>query len=808
MNDKIEGIPFRWFDLLASLILMAALLIAASQLIATDWADGLYITWILVTLGGLLGFALGYSRFSTGVVVLLATLYGLIVVTWQLGLTLGMAIPWDERLATLFSGLNTTLSQLFGGRAVTSTILFLTLTGILAWFMSVYAGYMLIRHASSWRATIPGGIAMLIIASYGVREGMLTGLFMVYLFLALMLVARMNFVKNYLGWSGDRTRLPTEFGYNLMIATVVGAVLVFALAWFAPVLGASLPSFKDTWEYVTEPLTGIREGVGKAFAPLESDIGMVQASIVNDYYGDTLALGRGNLLSDSVILSINAPELPPGISRYYWRAHHYDYYEDGIWSNSEDESIALTPDRFDLEFPEYSARWESFVTVNPDRRLLTLFTPLDPRWVSRPVEAQAVLNSDGTAEIVALRASPPLTIGDIYSVRGTLSVASVSELRTAGTDYPPEISERYLQLSDSVTDRTRLLAEQISEGLDNPYDIVDAVTRYLRANIEYQEYLPERPLDQDPIDWMLFDLRQGFCNYYASAEVILLRSLGIPARVVVGYSQGEIDPGTALPNATDTDFLPQQGQAEGSVDEQTYIVRQRNAHAWPEVYFPGYGWIEFEPTVNQVPLVRRMGIASTNSGAESEDLQSDIAAGLRPTPVSDVDINQVSDAPDALLSIEPEPFPWTIVLVSLSVLALMVLSQVLPRPKLPPLPELLVIGLLKLGIQPPELLRLWAQHISLPPLPRAYNDLNLALLLLGARPRRIATPAERAASLSAVIPATRDPAQVVVMEYEVLTYGQKPANQKNAERASRIIRKLSIRRILGRFIPGYSSQKD
>lgn len=808
MNDEAIDAPVRWFDLLACIILMAALLVAASQLIATDWAKDLYIAWILVALGGLLGFALGYSRFSSAVAALLASLYGLILVTWQLGLILGMGIPWAERLAILSDQLSNTIDQLFTGQTVTSTILFLALTGIIAWIMSVFAAYSLIRHGAPWRATVPGGVAMLIIANYSVREGMHTGLLMVYLFLALMLVARLNFMKNNLAWRGDRTILPTEFGYNLTVATLVVALLVFAFAWFAPVLGASLPSFKDTWEYVTEPLTGIREGVGKAFAPLESDIGMVQASIVNDYYGDTLALGRGNLLSDSVILSINAPRPPAGISRYYWRAHHYDYYDEGIWRNTQDDILALSPDRFDLEIPDYQARWETFVTVNPDRRLLTLFTPLDPRWVSRPVEAQVSIEPDGSADVAALRASPPLTIGDVYSVRATISVATVAELRTAGIDYPEWISERYLQIPESVTNRTRLLSEQISEGMDNPYDIVVAVTNYLRANIEYQEYLPERPLDQDPIDWMLFDLRQGFCNYYASAEVILLRALGIPARVVVGYSQGEINSSPTLPSATDTNFLPQQGQDDSSPDEQTYIVRQRNAHSWPEVYFPGYGWVEFEPTVNQVPLVRRMGISLTDSGAESEDLQSEDAANLRPTPISDVDINQIGENPAGSPTTETEPFPWKIMLISLSILALMVLSQVIPRPELPPLPELLVNGLRRIGITPPELLQLWAQHVSLPPLPRAYNDLNLALLLLGARPARIATPSERAASLSAVIPATRDPAQVVVMEYELMTYGQKQANQKNAERASRVIRKLSAREVFARIIPWYGDKKD
>ncbi|MBK8780899.1 MAG: transglutaminase domain-containing protein [Anaerolineales bacterium] len=79
----------------------------------------------------------------------------------------------------------------------------------------------------------------------------------------------------------------------------------------------------------------------------------------------------------------------------------------------------------------------------------------------------------------------------------------------------------------------------------------------------------------------LFESKQGFCNYYASAEVLMLRSIGIPARLAVGFAQGE-------PNLQNTFFT----------------VREKDAHAWPEVYFPGYGWIEFEPTGNQDPVNR------------------------------------------------------------------------------------------------------------------------------------------------------------------------------------------------------------
>src|SRR5687767_11533052 len=82
------------------------------------------------------------------------------------------------------------------------------------------------------------------------------------------------------------------------------------------------------------------------------------------------------------------------------------------------------------------------------------------------------------------------------------------------------------------------------------------------------------------LEWFLFNWKSGYCNYYASAEVLMLRSLGIPARLAVGYAQGEEN------------------------DDGTFTVYERDAHAWPQVYFPAIGWVDFEPTASQPPIER------------------------------------------------------------------------------------------------------------------------------------------------------------------------------------------------------------
>src|SRR5260370_36233488 len=101
-----------------------------------------------------------------------------------------------------------------------------------------------------------------------------------------------------------------------------------------------------------------------------------------------------------------------------------------------------------------------------------------------------------------------------------------------------------------------------------PYDKSKAIESWLRGNVAYNEAMPNPPGNVDLIDWSLFTVKQGYCTYYASAMVIMLRSLHIPARMAAGFAQGTYDPAT-----------------------QSFVVRERDAHTWVEVYFPGAGWV-------------------------------------------------------------------------------------------------------------------------------------------------------------------------------------------------------------------------
>ncbi|UOK64301.1 transglutaminase-like domain-containing protein [Paenibacillus sp. OVF10] len=165
-----------------------------------------------------------------------------------------------------------------------------------------------------------------------------------------------------------------------------------------------------------------------------------------------------------------------------------------------------------------------------------------------------------------------------YSADVMVPVATAEQLRlleetNKGKD-PAAIRRTYLQLPASLPGRVQTLAKEIIQGSETRYDAVQAVKTYLAAHAEYTLDTRMPPRGTDFVDDFLFVTRQGYCNHFSTAMIVLLRSEGIPARWVKGFGSGMADPD-----------VPSQ-----------YVISQGDAHSWVEVYFPGAGWMPFEAT--------------------------------------------------------------------------------------------------------------------------------------------------------------------------------------------------------------------
>lgn len=754
----------RWGDWLAAVYLLAALSTAAVRVVATDWTEHLLLLQTLAFWGGVLGLLLGQSRFSAFSCSLLALAYGLFLLPWQLGLTLKGDLLWPQRLLLLRNRLWVALAQFLAREPVQDPLLFLVLMALLFWGMSVGAGYALARHGNPWGALIPPGLTAIVVQIYDPVPPARIWILALYLFFALLLVSRMAYLQHQREWRRARVILPPFLGLDWGRVALWFTLGIVLLAWALPAPQTMLRSAQRAWESAARPWARFRERLSNLFEPLQGGAPVP----AEEYYGPQLALGQNALLGDVVLLQVIAPSPPPGVA-YYWRARVYDAYQNGLWSEGSLISQPFTG----IPEPETEGRWPATFTYTTLFPLSALYLASQPVWVDVP--ARADLFSGDPADVAVLYADPPLQAGATYRGGSLLAAATVAQLRAAGTDYPAWVTERYLQLPPEITPRTRALAQEIAQGQETPYDIAVAVTRYLRDNIRYSPRVPEPPRGREPVDWFLFDHRRGFCTYYATAEVVLLRSLGIPARLAVGFARGEW------------------GFKTG-----TYVVRERDAHAWPEVYFPGIGWVEFEPTVTQPEVVRPSG----QPPEEREPLPRDwIERRLaRLEEVEEPEAEGPTPPQPSLASPQRRAFPWEWVAGALGLLLLLLVTWYRRhlRFPMPPFPVLLEQGIRRVGLEPPPAVQQWAYEATLPEVARAYLELNRALTRLGAAAGPGETPAERGKRLICLVPETAESVQQLLEEYHRAIYGTHPPDPEKARRAGRAIRRLSwIARLRG-----------
>ena len=241
--------------------------------------------------------------------------------------------------------------------------------------------------------------------------------------------------------------------------------------------------------------------------------------------------------------------------------------------------------------------------------------------VLAPVVVGLERNDPNRVQPMALLSGRVLAPPKPYRTKGSISVYSYpssedrpEDLRRAPQEYPRWVTDRYLQLPVTFPDSVKQKARDLTEKADNPYDKAEAIRRYL-VSIPYSLDVVLPPVGRDYVEFFLFndppERRRGFCQNYASAMITMLRSLGIPARLVVGFAPGIRDE-----------------------DRGVWVVQNRHYHAWSEVYFPDYGWVEFEPTPAGVQ--ESLGSLGGNQGGIPQNRDPlDICLDILPTGFCD-----------------------------------------------------------------------------------------------------------------------------------------------------------------------------
>ncbi len=207
--------------------------------------------------------------------------------------------------------------------------------------------------------------------------------------------------------------------------------------------------------------------------------------------------------------------------------------------------------------------------------------------------------AEGPAPLLALTFEEGIIPPRTYESVGHVTTASPSQLRAAATQYPRPIADRYLQLPREFPESVRAAAAEATSDAENPYDKAVALQSYLRT-LPYSADVQAPPAGRDPVEWFLFESHTGFCTYYASAMITMMRSLGVPARLAVGFAPGRYDD-----------------------VRKEWTVEARHYHAWPELYFPGFGWVEFEPTPAAVQ--QSLALVDSPTAERVEQTRSDVA---------------------------------------------------------------------------------------------------------------------------------------------------------------------------------------
>ncbi len=306
-------------------------------------------------------------------------------------------------------------------------------------------------------------------------------------------------------------------------------------------------------------------------------------------------IGAGKELSRRVVMTIQTQE-PASAPGYYWRNSTFDRYTGRGWSTAPAASV------------DYRAG-ESIGAPQPGQHVVRATVQMAGDG-GGPIHVAGTLIAADHDVKVAWRSQPDgdlfsaYTDANRYRVESAVPSASEADLRASGSNYPAFVRANYLSLPDDIPDRVTALARDLTATESTPYDRARAIESYLRR-IPYSLDLPVPP-NRDLVDYILFDLRRGYCDYYATAMVVLARAAGLPARLVSGYATGSYDPNGG-----------------------SYVVTEADAHSWVDVYFPGAGWIEFEPTGSRGPVDR-----STIAYGPEDELP---ATNLAPLAASRVD---------------------------------------------------------------------------------------------------------------------------------------------------------------------------
>jgi transglutaminase-like putative cysteine protease len=576
LRDSIQGVENSLLMLMIAIGLILGWLLAISKL--EVWKSVL----ITILSGGTI-LLIRVGRLGSLIWSLFGQVLDLGLQTWQwiwekgevprsLTIPTGIA-ELGSRILILGSRLGVWIQSLLRGKPIFDPVATAFIWGIFIWIIAVWAIWITIKGKNP----LPGIIPILVLTSISLvyTDSSVYNLIpMLGLMVGLVVMGRYDAQEDQ--WKSNDISFAGIIRERMFFFSLIMAVGLMIFAAISPSI--TIRSFVDFIDKITSDSTD--DDLARSLGLEPPARGGNVDVLTNRQTGglpNRHLIGSGEELDDQIVMIIQAQELTdtnqegtnPEEHHYYWRGLTYDQYIGRGWAARDSVNIDYKPGENTLSsWPE---------TYQIIRQKVEIIEDLNGLFYSAGIP----LSADQDFEVAWRVQNTNQDTFDIfgatidsnsYTADSLQPRASSAELQGTRQEYPVWIQNRYLGLPGSIPERVIALARDITATEPTPYDRAIAIETFLRR-FPYTLDLPQPPFDRDITDYFLFSAQRGYCDYYATAMVVLSRAAGVPARLVTGYVGGHYDENL-----------------------DAILVTANLAHTWVEIYFPDYGWIIFEPT--------------------------------------------------------------------------------------------------------------------------------------------------------------------------------------------------------------------
>ena len=802
-------------------ILVLALLIVADSVNTAGWVESAGLTGLLLW-SAVVGLALSKIRLPWFILIPVGLLIGILAILWQASGTVeGDSVI--DRLVETYGRLDLWWEAATSGGISTDLLPFLMMLLALGWIAGFLSSWFIFRWSNVWVAIVLLGMAILTNLSF--LPDTFASRFFIFAFIAMVLVVRMSIIQRHEKWRRLRVQFTPSAGWLTLHATVWFSIAVLIVAVALPMNAYTNSQAAQVWNIGRTPIATAEDFFARLFAALPSKkdqpgrlfgrwlpfigkisfggeaVGWATTDYPSYWVSQTYNqyTSKGWVASATEELEIGPDTLPPPQGDTLKRVPRSQILQLGFstdrflaggaydWVSREGIVESLEPVKFYIHLEDTSLDEtlppdirELAQTLRPESVGLTpggiqsLATQLAPDDL---IFLEVLRDTPGNAEWVVFQRKAPTTPdlvawhfkesteeNEAYRMTSLVSIATDDELREAGTEYESFLTDHYLQLPTTLPDRVGDLAERLTADADNPLDKALAIQDYLRGpEFTYSLDIEAPPIESDGVDWFLFESKVGYSDYFGSAMAVMLRSVGVPARIAAGYAPGEIN---------------EDGQR---------VIRDSDSHGWVQVYFPGYGWIDFEPTPNWPAHERSLRTPQFALG--STDPVEDDPEGMFADIESDPFVEGAFDDTDVTVN------PGNVLLERYGEYALWALIALA-----------CVAGAWLLGHFA------WNFGLgSMGPEARLYAKMTRLGWLGGIGRKPDQTPLEYAAHLSRLVPSVSDGASLIAWAYAAVRYGSGDEDEERQEAVAEAWNSIKFglfRRIFGQFGSSARAQSE